>query len=116
MQWRKAAEVFEKMHGQGCTPDVVTYTALISAYEKGGQWRRALGAFDQMRVQGCKADAIVYNAIIDASWETGVVWAQRRVCYAPAAFVAPVLACACACALVAALMCFLVLGMACMCA
>ncbi len=47
MQWRKAAEVFEKMHGQGCIPDVVTYTALISAYEKGGQWRRALGAFDQ---------------------------------------------------------------------
>ena len=80
VQWRKAAEVFEEMHGQGCTPDVVTYTALISAYEKGGQWRRALGAFEQMRAQGCKADAIVYNAIIDASWETGVIWAQRRVC------------------------------------
>ena len=79
MQWRKAAEVFEEMHGQGCTPDVVTYTALISAYEKGGQWRRALGAFEQMRQQGCKADAIVYNAIIDASWETGVIWAQRKV-------------------------------------
>ena len=67
------------MQGQGCIPDVVTYTALISAYEKGGQWRRALGAFDQMRAQNCKADAIVYNAIIDASWETGVLWAQRRV-------------------------------------
>ena len=30
--------MFEEMQGQGCTPDVVTYTALISAYEKGGQW------------------------------------------------------------------------------
>lgn len=28
-------------HG-GCRPDVVTYTALISALEKGGQWARAL--------------------------------------------------------------------------
>ena len=28
--------------GHGCSPDVVTYTALISAFERGGQWRRAL--------------------------------------------------------------------------
>jgi pentatricopeptide repeat domain-containing protein 1 len=41
-QWQKAREVFEQMHGQGCSPDVVTYTALISAFEKGGQWRLAL--------------------------------------------------------------------------
>jgi pentatricopeptide repeat domain-containing protein 1 len=33
-QWQKAQEVFESMRGQGCTPDVVTYTALISAFEK----------------------------------------------------------------------------------
>ena len=79
VQWQKAAEVFEEMQTQGCTPDVVTYTALISAYEKGGQWRRALAAFEQMRAQRCKPDAIVYNAITDALWETGVIWAQRRV-------------------------------------
>ena len=79
MQWQKASEVFEEMQGQGCTPDVVTYTALISAYEKGGQWRRALAAFNRMRAQRCKPDAIVYNAIPDALWETGVIWAQRRV-------------------------------------
>ncbi len=30
------------MQGQGCTPDVVTYTALISAHEKGGQWCAAV--------------------------------------------------------------------------
>lgn len=41
-QWQKASQVFEQMHGQGCNPDVVTYTALISAFEKGGQWRLAL--------------------------------------------------------------------------
>ncbi|EFN58079.1 hypothetical protein CHLNCDRAFT_142374 [Chlorella variabilis] len=66
------------MQGQGCHPDVVTYTALISAFEKGGQWRLALEAYERMRAQGCRADAIVYNAIIDALWETGVVWVQRR--------------------------------------
>ena len=41
-QWEKAGEVFEAMQAQGCRPDVVTYTALIQAYERGGQWRRAL--------------------------------------------------------------------------
>lgn len=41
-QWEKAAEVFEQMQRQGCRPDVVSYTALIQAYERGGQWRRAL--------------------------------------------------------------------------
>lgn len=30
------------MRLQGCEPDVVTFTALINAYEKGAQWRRAL--------------------------------------------------------------------------
>ncbi len=67
------------MQSQGCTPDVVTYTALISSFEKGGQWRRALAAYNQMRHRRCQPDAIVYNAIIDALWETGVIWAQRQV-------------------------------------
>jgi pentatricopeptide repeat protein len=66
------------MHANGCQPDVVTYTALISAYERGGQWLRALEAFEEMAARGCWPDAIVYNAIIDALWQTGVVWAQVR--------------------------------------
>lgn len=71
--------MFQQMQQQGLTPDVVTYTAVISAYEKGGQWRLALGAYEQMRERGCRPDAIVFNAIIDALWETGVIWAQRKV-------------------------------------
>lgn len=66
------------MSDQGCAPDVVTYTALISANERGGQWRRALQAYERMILQRCRPDAIVYNAIIDAVWETGVIWAQRK--------------------------------------
>jgi pentatricopeptide repeat protein len=46
------------MRGRGCVPDVVTYTALISAYEKGGQWRRALGAYEAMRAAKCKPGAM----------------------------------------------------------
>ena len=75
--------MFEEMQSQGCTPDVVTYTALISSYEKGGQWRRALAAFNQMRQRRCAPDSIVYNAIVDALWETGVIWAQRQVADLP---------------------------------
>ena len=41
-QWEKAQELFELMQQQHCTPDVVTYTALISAFERGGQWHLAL--------------------------------------------------------------------------
>lgn len=68
--------MFDQMQSRGCTPDVVTYTALISALERGGQWQLALEAFQQMLARGCEPDAIVYNAIIDALWQTGVVWAQ----------------------------------------
>lgn len=70
--------MYEQMHANGCQPDVVTYTALISAYERGGQWLLALEAFEEMVARGCWPDAIVYNAIIDALWQTGVVWAQVR--------------------------------------
>ena len=41
-QWEKACNLFELMQQQGCTPDVVTYTALISAFERGGKWQLAL--------------------------------------------------------------------------
>lgn len=72
--------MFEQMQGIGCQPDVVSFTALISAYERGGQWLLALEAFEEMVARGCRPDAIVYNAIIDALWQTGVIWAQVRVC------------------------------------
>jgi len=75
-QWEKAQAVFDQMQASGCTPDVVTYTSLISAHERGGQWHLALQCYQRMVTQGCRPDVIVYNAIIDALWQTGVVWAQ----------------------------------------
>lgn len=64
------------MSSKGYRPDVVTFTALISAYERGGQWRLALGAFNAMQGARCEPDAIVYNAIVDTLWDTGISWAQ----------------------------------------
>ncbi len=78
-QWTCAAELLQHMQAQGCPPDVVTYTALISACGRAGEWQRALAAFGNMAHQGCRPDTIVYNAIIDTLWETGVFWAQHRV-------------------------------------
>ena len=37
-----AGEIFEQMQAANCKPDFITFTALVSAYEKGGQWMRAL--------------------------------------------------------------------------
>ena len=47
--------------GSSCSPDVVTFTTLISAYEKCGEWTRALGAYQAMVERGCQPDAIVFN-------------------------------------------------------
>jgi pentatricopeptide repeat protein len=51
--WEKATEFFQMLQAQGCKPDSITFSALISAYEKGGQWRRALKALEQMQVVIC---------------------------------------------------------------
>lgn len=77
-QPEKACEVFEQMKYHGCRPDVVTFTALINAYNKAGHWRKALQAFEQMQQQNCKPDSFVYQTIIDSLWQTGVSWAHNR--------------------------------------
>lgn len=66
------------MKYNGCRPDVVTYSALISAYNKSGQWHRAARAFEQMQQHNCKPDSYVYQSIIDSLWGTGIAWAQAR--------------------------------------
>ena len=55
--WVRAEKEFCRMWAEyRCMPDAVTFTALISAYEKGAQepgavsmWQRALGAYEQVR-------------------------------------------------------------------
>ena len=45
----------------------VTYSALISACEKGKQPERALELFEAMQRQGLVPDVITYNALISAN-------------------------------------------------
>jgi pentatricopeptide repeat domain-containing protein 1 len=54
-------------------PDVITYSALISACEKGAQWQRAMEVFKEMKTAGVKPDDITYSALISAC-EKGAQW------------------------------------------
>ena len=48
------------------TPDVITFSAAISACEKGGQWQRALALLDEMRAARVTPDVITFSAAISA--------------------------------------------------
>lgn len=76
--WEKASEFFEQMQGQGFKPDAITFSGLISAFERGGQWRRALKAFEQMQAQGCHPDAAVFNSLMEVLWQSGVLLAHAK--------------------------------------
>jgi pentatricopeptide repeat domain-containing protein 1 len=64
----------------GVRPDVITYNALISAYEKGGQWERARAAFEEMVAAGVQPNIITYNALISA-YEQGRQWERARAAF-----------------------------------
>ena len=52
------------MQQQGLTQDVITYSALVSACEKGKQPERAWEVFHAMQQQGLTPSVITYNAPI----------------------------------------------------
>eukprot|EP00434_Breviolum_minutum_P009870 symbB.v1.2.008696.t1/scaffold543.1/size336731/9 len=54
-------------------PNVVTYGAIISACEKGGQWQRALALFQTMLEEKVVPNVVIYGAIISAC-EKGGQW------------------------------------------
>ena len=47
-------------------PNVITYSGVISACEKGKQPERALKLFEAMQRQGVVPNVITYNAVISA--------------------------------------------------
>jgi len=51
---------------QGLLPNVLTYSALISACEKGALPQRALELLETMRHQGLLPNVITYSALISA--------------------------------------------------
>ena len=55
----------------GIKPDVVSYSAAISACGKGRQWKVALSLIKQMRSVGIKLNIVSYNASIQACASAG---------------------------------------------
>ena len=63
------------MQEAGVQPNVITYSAVISAFEKGGQWQQALSLFDHMTQEDVQPDVICFNAAL-SSLEKGSQWQQ----------------------------------------
>ena len=70
-------QVFEEMKAAGEQPNVVTYSALISAYEKGAQWELARDLFEAMKAARVQPDVITYSAPISA-YEKAAQWELAR--------------------------------------
>ena len=58
--------MIEAMLLYGLVPDVITYSALISACEKRGQPQRAIALFLAMQRQGLVPDVITCSALMSA--------------------------------------------------
>ena len=54
------------MKGRGVIQNIISYSAAISACEKGGQWEKPLELLKSMEVRGVEPDAISYNAAMSA--------------------------------------------------
>ena len=52
------------MTQDGCSPNNITYSCLISACERGGQFDRALDWYQRMQSSGVQADGIIYRCAV----------------------------------------------------
>ncbi len=91
-RWQQAEQLFWELQQKAtqdpsARPNTVTYSALISAYEKGGQLEKALAAFRQQLAACVEPDLITYSSLISAceragawhgtgagGWSLGEVW------------------------------------------
>ena len=62
-------DVCVEMGCQALEPDMVTYSALISACGKGQELRRALNVCAEMWRQALEPDMVTYSALISACGE-----------------------------------------------
>ena len=65
-RWHDAFGLLHVMPRQGLLPDVISYSAAISACEKGQQPQQALQLLLDMRLKGLLPNVISYSATISA--------------------------------------------------
>ena len=64
---------------KGIQPDVITYSAAISACEKGIQLEKALEFMEDMTMKGIDPDVITYYAAISACEKTEQIFNADQV-------------------------------------
>merc|ERR1712146_613455 len=74
-QWQEALRLLDEMKKNNIAPDTITYSAAISACEKGGQSQEALRLLDEMKKNNIPPNTITYNAAISAC-EKGGQWQE----------------------------------------
>jgi pentatricopeptide repeat domain-containing protein 1 len=68
----------EEMQAEGVKPNVFTYSALVTAYEKGGQWERAERAIEEMQAAaGLQPNQTTYSSLISA-YASGGEWQRAE--------------------------------------
>eukprot|EP01083_Nonionella_stella_P084611 234275_1 len=74
--WEAALSLFRRMKEEGLTPDIQSYSSVISACEAAGQWQRAIGILGSMTKDGItKPNLFCYNAAL-AACEKGGAWLE----------------------------------------
>ena len=70
-KWQEAERLLAVMsEGEGISPDAYSYSATISALDRGGQGARALQLFAKMQAQGVSPTVVTYNTAIRACAST----------------------------------------------
>lgn len=66
-----AMEVFREMRAEKCSPNVKTFTSLISACGRGGHIEEVRTILKIMKESGIEPNAMTYNALIDMYFKWG---------------------------------------------
>ena len=73
--WKDACKLLNRMSFARLLPNVYTYSAAVSAYEKGCQWQHALNLFEQMELE-VQPNVFSYSSMISAFEKGDGQWHQ----------------------------------------
>ena len=72
-EWPTALFMLRQMPSFELTPDIISYSAAITALEEGSQWEQTLRLFEEMRLGDIEFDDFSYNALL-ASFSRASEW------------------------------------------